>query len=822
MAIDPKKIKSKVTLKVKNGPGVIIGITEKDVINGEIDFSGLQFDQPGQYTISVIPDSPELEETEFIINVAPEEEIIPQDKETEQEEKKVEGDRPIIAQIDKPSINLPPMKFDITPDSQQNDETTFGLGFTPFFWYNGIQIPERDIRSLELYHEEITPAVTVIFNDTLNVLKGKGYPLDDTKFEIFLNSGSSNLKSIHLRFKLKNLQSNKNGTYTVVGTLDLDNYYLEIYKSYNGTSFEIIRQISKELKLGYNSNIDNTNDSMKWKNTGETPKDFIKSIIDHSYISDNSFMLGYIDHYWCFNYVDIEKEWNRDISNDVGVNSQGVTQLAKNNTDDKKILPLVLTNEPSKSSSIFYISSYKVNNNSTDRSINKGHYMIQKSYDSNTKSFQVFNVDSLTTKGDDNVVLKGAPGDEKTYKENFRTNYSGRADNENIHQNYYYAESQNRVNLDNMTNITCDITLSKPNFNIYKYQKVRIDFINEKRSEPLSDSFLNERISGEWLISDIRYSWKGGSLTQTMVAVRKELTKLKEEKKYDVKESNDNKLDNSEINENPIQNSDGATQSEPSGFIFQDPYDIEDLNPEFVESGFDGLEEEVNENTDEPNADGDSDGDREEIPSNTLTGSPISPTKLYGPNSKGLLQIKGPGGGIAGHRLRNILIDLQDYLRKNGFPGTILKSNGIMRDLPASAATENPKRVPGSLHGAGLAIDLKFEIPGFKWSGIGDNENLAKSTKLSKTIYNWVVSQGDLTWGGQWGAKKGTKPEQGIIKGWGIVEYHHFEIKASKIPQYWRPYTEDLDKLGFKPEKLNTTKELGNLYIKILKSEGLA
>ena len=184
--------------------------------------------------------------------------------------------------------------------------------------------------------------------------------------------------------------------------------------------------------------------------------------------------------------------------------------------------------------------------------------------------------------------------------------------------------------------------------------------------------------------------------------------------------------------------------------------------------------------------------------------------------------MKGRVGGIAGHRLVNIITDLQAYLRANGFPGTVLESNGIMRDLPAAAATSNPKRVPGSLHGAGLAIDLKFNIPGFKWEGISDNKNLAKSTKLSKAIYNWVISQGDITWGGQWGVNKGTKPEQGIIKGWGITEYHHFEIRASKIPQYWKPYQEDLAKLGFKPEKLNTTKELGKLYVKILKSEGLA
>jgi hypothetical protein len=49
-------------------------------------------------------------------------------------------------------------------------------------------------------------------------------------------------------------------------------------------------------------------------------------------------MIGYIDYYWCFNYVDIEKEWKRDISNDVGVISQGIQSMDKS-SESSKIVP---------------------------------------------------------------------------------------------------------------------------------------------------------------------------------------------------------------------------------------------------------------------------------------------------------------------------------------------------------------------------------------------------------------------------------------------------------------------------------------------------
>ena len=45
-------------------------------------------------------------------------------------------------------------------------------------------------------------------------------------------------------------------------------------------------------------------------------------------------------------------------------------------------------------------------------------------------------------------------------------------DTENVHKNYYYSETQNQVNLDNMVRICVDLEMGNPNFNLYKFQKV--------------------------------------------------------------------------------------------------------------------------------------------------------------------------------------------------------------------------------------------------------------------------------------------------------------------------------------------------------------
>jgi hypothetical protein len=297
---------------------------------------------------------------------------------------------------------------------------------------------------------------------------------------------------------------------------------------------------------------------MNWVNHGIVFKDFLAGIINHSYISDTSYVLGYIDFYYCFNYVDIEKEWLRDISNDVGISSTGINNLSQD-SEKERIEKMILTNDKSTNSSPFHFSSYKLTNNSTKVSTTKGHFTTTKSYDSISKQFLVFDVDSQSGDQSKNISLKGAPGDGNAMMENFRTKYSGKMDTENVHKNYYYSETQNQVNLDNMVRITVDLVLPNANFNLYKFQKIEIAFINQKNG-PSNPDVNQSRISGEWMIIDIAYNWNGSKLSQEVKCVRKELSKTPEEIKEDVNNTSAKPEVNTQNNENPT----SATQSAPT------------------------------------------------------------------------------------------------------------------------------------------------------------------------------------------------------------------------------------------------------------------
>jgi hypothetical protein len=522
----------KISLIKKSGPGELIGITELIVEqNDNVTFEGLQFSDPGSYVVTVKSDRPDLiEDSEFTITIDPPSDIISQDKpiETDSTKSDTSGERPCIAQIDQPTYVLPPMRLEKPGGEQPTYEVASVIGINPFFYYNGIQMDTNTIRQLNLYNDSLFPRVVIEFRDEKEVLK-KYPPLDDTRFEVFLNSQSSNIKSIHLRFKYESHKQLPRGYYSIVGTIDIPLIYTISSKSYTGTSFEALRNLSKEMNLGFNSNIQNTNDSMKWINTNKKVKDFISDIIQHSFIGEDSFMIGYIDFYYCFNFVDIEKEWKRDTSGDKAINSNPADRILAGKPETERVEPLVLTNDKGAQKTSNFIEQFSFTNNSTYQSIRKGYFTNVKYYDAKSKSFLEFKVDSLTSDGKETIIMKGQPGDSTYFEENYTNNYTGKIDDDNVHQNYNYASVQNRVNLDNLVKITCDLVLPNPNYNLYRFQKVKIVFTNDARSAISNETFV-QRYSGEWQIIEISFEWKAGKMLQRIKATRKELSKTEEEK----------------------------------------------------------------------------------------------------------------------------------------------------------------------------------------------------------------------------------------------------------------------------------------------------
>ena len=104
----------------------------------------------------------------------------------------------------------------------------------------------------------------------------------------------------------------------------------------------------------------------------------------------------------------------------------------------------------------------------------------------------------------------------------------GKIDTDNVHKNYSYSKIQNEINLKNMEGLSMDIFLPNLNWSIYRFQKVRVNIIPKSPSPTKNEVIW--KLSGEWLIAGIDYTWKNNKMSQEVNILRRSLGKNPDEK----------------------------------------------------------------------------------------------------------------------------------------------------------------------------------------------------------------------------------------------------------------------------------------------------
>jgi len=431
-----------------------------------------------------------------------------------------------IKRILEPKIKPKEITFEMPPDTAYQKEFIEGLGFLPFVWYNAFQIENQNISFFKLYTIENLPTLEISFKDVYGTMKNHGTPLDDSILTVYINPRTKNLKPIHMDFKIVSF-SELSGIYKITGVVDVSPLYIKGYKSYSKkTSFGLFKDVCNELGLGFNSNIDDTDDKMTWINTGDKLITFLNTVLQNVYKSDETFLYAYMDFMYAFNYVDIEKELKRDIKEELGVSNTGIQELTKVK-DSEATSRLMLTNDANFIETNIYFEKYEIINNSTSISLKKGYLTKLKYYDELSKNFLVFDVDSLMSDLSTSIPLKGKVKDENFWKQNINLVYEGKFDIDNVHKNFKYAPIQNQINYAEMDKIKMILTMKTPNYNLYRFQKIFVYLSNQVNS--MSSPLVNPRLTGEWLISDISYVSVGSSYRQKIEVTRRDLQLSKEE-----------------------------------------------------------------------------------------------------------------------------------------------------------------------------------------------------------------------------------------------------------------------------------------------------
>ena len=436
-------------------------------------------------------------------------------------------------------------KYTETVDDKDAEGQTDAVGKDILLYINGVQIENQNIKLLKINNDTMFPTIEIEFTDPTSHLLMDKYPVDNTILSIYKKSTNEGIMDIKMDFKIINFKTN-NGvsgnqiSISLKGILNVDDLYLFNFESYEGSTYEVFDILSKKMKLGYASNIENTNDKMVWINPGGYRQSFIKDIIKKSYIDDTTFLFGYIDFYYNFNYVDINKQLNMDISEQNNIED---SSSAVKDVEEQKPSPLILTNNEDKSSTNLYISKYTIKNDSTEINIDNGYRYKMTSYNKIEDKVNRYFLESISEGSDNNsITLKGNPFLEKDllYEESINGKWMGKLDTYNVHENFLHTDIQNENNLKFLQKLKLSIKMGKPNYSLYRFQKILVELYNfgqieneeeqnGKQPNPGEqgqyDSKIINRLSGEWLITAINFTFtRDEGNIQEITLVKRELT----------------------------------------------------------------------------------------------------------------------------------------------------------------------------------------------------------------------------------------------------------------------------------------------------------
>ena len=450
--------------------------------------------------------------------------------------------------LERPTITVKDLSIDYTRTTENNvaDEYAADVGRYPYIQIGNLVVQTTDTTKIVLYNDQFIPKIEIYFKDPTMKLIDPLFPLDDETISLFIQSSSELLMPVRMDFKITEfniIKMNSDINYVLTGLLNVNYLYFQPYSTFLNTSFDLLKKMASTAKLGFASNIDNTNDLMLWINPGDSNLEFMQQVVRYSYRSDESFLLAYIDFYYNLNYVDIEVALNEDISEAKGI--YFAANLTK--VKDESVTKLFLTDHPDKINTNFYIQKYNLLNSTMKVNLDIGYQKYLSFYDKNGGTQYQFLMDTISTPGPTgkNIIMKGKVGQVSEIAANsFDGDFLGVFDTDNVHKNYLYAGMQNKQNLEFLQKVKMKITLGIQNFNLYRFQKIEVRFyklkemnddkqqvqVNQENIEKgvgadFDTKRLNQRLSGEWLITSINYTFnKIGGFSQELTLVRRELS----------------------------------------------------------------------------------------------------------------------------------------------------------------------------------------------------------------------------------------------------------------------------------------------------------
>lgn len=461
----------------------------------------------------------------------------------------------IIREKLKPSLELDELSFseDLLTYSEyepKKSETYLGTSF-PVVKIRSTILHKEQIIHLSIDYTDFLPKIVLTFTpDNIGFL-AYDFPFDGEIVSIFVRSWTEAMKPIRNDFEILNLEyhaadSDEIGAtlVTLTGRLRIPNLYDDKTESTEDTSWNTLLKVCDSFGLGYASNIESTDDKMRWINNTNT-ETYIKWVAEHSWIGENSFMHCFVDPYYVLNFIDMNKQFSFSNENNPGVFSATyIRDHFENRISDIEVDDFFITNMPDMQLTNNYISNYKLINNSTAITNRKGVGQDFNFYDFTTKQAVRTLLEPLITEGGEDATLLRGRVDETYVESLIKNRWAGVQYSYpigNTHKNYLVAKYFNTRNKEELEKMNLEVDLPSFNPSIYVGQRLRVYIFsssNTRDAEILKGDntpviytgktpkpyVLNKLLSGFFVVKGykITYSYPDYQARQTVTLVRRE------------------------------------------------------------------------------------------------------------------------------------------------------------------------------------------------------------------------------------------------------------------------------------------------------------
>lgn len=470
-----------------------------------------------------------------------------------------------ITVYDEPSISATPLEVNVQGyDESNRSEFLEKYGMLASIMLNTDEgLIDLPFETFTIDMTGMNPKLRVTLTDFTRIFVDRFYRGDRTLTFFYDSRSLDTVAPWHMDFYIMSIEQDDiglgtgNRKTTLIAYLSNSSLYDFSQEAYAGqgtvrpgqrtgmSSWEVSRELSTRNGLGFSSNVSDTSDSQVWIQPGIHDMEMMEHVMLNSWKSDTSFMWGFIDHFYSYNYLDVSKCYEADFRQDkmlrikYGVRPENRPESTNQANERFPETPIVLTNGQGWANTNHYLDMTKPKTYMIEQeallSMHFGGnrfsswYDISGEWDQGRRSPARNNPNKRKSwAGSFNTELLDAVNygsreeisDKRLdyFRANGRVSYSGRLDTYNVHDNYARAKHANAYNSCISGNMMIEADMGIVNPFLRRMQKVLGVFYTNQDMKPEK---WDTSLSGFWLISGMKLYGTKDEVKQRLTLIRR-------------------------------------------------------------------------------------------------------------------------------------------------------------------------------------------------------------------------------------------------------------------------------------------------------------